>query len=78
MYYNITNNKLNELILLFHGAIKLIGRQHQDLVELAVVVLAPALHLGGFHKSELTKVHRSTSVGNNVHELTYGGGSCIV
>jgi hypothetical protein len=42
-------------------------------------LVVPALHLWGFHsKSELTDVHRSTSVGNNVHGLTYGGGSCIV
>jgi hypothetical protein len=27
-----------------------------------------------YSKSELTYVHRSTSVGNNVNELTYGGG----
>jgi hypothetical protein len=38
----------------------------------------PALHLGVYSKSELTYVHRSTSVGNNVHELTYGRGSCVV
>jgi hypothetical protein len=29
-----------------------------------------------YSKSELTYVHRSAGVGNNVHELTYGGGSC--
>jgi hypothetical protein len=35
----------------------------------------PALHLGEqfYRKSELTKVHRSTSVENNVHELTKCG-----
>jgi hypothetical protein len=38
----------------------------------------PALHLGGYSKGELTYVHRSVYVGNNVHELTYGGGSCVV
>jgi hypothetical protein len=40
----------------------------------------PALHMRGefYRKSELTKVHRSPSVGNNVHELTKEGGSCIV
>jgi hypothetical protein len=31
---------------------------------------------GGYRKSEHTTVHRSTSVGNNMHELTYGGASC--
>jgi hypothetical protein len=31
-----------------------------------------------YRKSELTKVHRSASVGNNVHELAKSGGSCIV
>jgi hypothetical protein len=36
--------------------------------------VALALYLcGGYRKSELTKVHGSTSVGNNMHELTYGG-----
>jgi hypothetical protein len=29
-----------------------------------------------YMKSELIYVHRSASVENNVHELTYGGGSC--
>jgi hypothetical protein len=29
-----------------------------------------------YSKSELTYVHRPESVGNNMHELTYGGGSC--
>jgi hypothetical protein len=28
---------------------------------------------GVYCKSELIDVHRSASVGNNVHELTYGG-----
>ena len=31
-----------------------------------------------YRKGELTKVHRSTSVGKNVHDLTYGAGSCEV
>jgi hypothetical protein len=31
-----------------------------------------------YSKSELTYLHCSASVGNNVHELTYGGGSCVV
>jgi hypothetical protein len=34
--------------------------------------------MGGYRKGGLTKVHRSTSVGNSVHELTYGGDSCGV
>jgi hypothetical protein len=40
----------------------------------------PALHLWGefYCKSELIVVHHSPNVGNNVHELTYSGGSCIV
>jgi hypothetical protein len=29
--------------------------------------------VGFYRKGEVTKVHRTTSVGNNVHELTYGG-----
>jgi hypothetical protein len=63
----------------FPGAIKLTRRRHLDLIKLLIVVLLLG-HLlftyGGrfiYRKSELTKVHRSTSVGNNVHELTYGG-----
>jgi hypothetical protein len=31
-----------------------------------------------YSKSELTYVHRSASVENNMYELTYGGGSCEV
>jgi hypothetical protein len=31
-----------------------------------------------YSKSDLTYVHRSTSVGNNVLELTKGAGSCVV
>jgi hypothetical protein len=31
-----------------------------------------------YSKSELTYVYHLASVGNNVHELTYGGGSCEV
>jgi hypothetical protein len=42
--------------------------------------VVPALHLlwGVYCKGELTDIHRSASVGNNMHELTYGGGSCVV
>jgi hypothetical protein len=83
--YKITDNKQNELILLLSlGAIKLTRRRHLDLIELVVVFLL-GWHLlftcvgGKFYcKSELIDVHRSASVGNNVHELTNGGGSCIV
>jgi hypothetical protein len=40
MSYKITDNKYNELLsLLSLGAIKLIGRQHLDLVELVVIFL---------------------------------------
>jgi hypothetical protein len=31
-----------------------------------------------YSESELTYVHRSVSMENNVHELTYGGGPCVV
>jgi hypothetical protein len=30
-------------------------------------LVVPALHLGVYSKSEITYVHRSASVGNNVH-----------
>lgn len=84
MSYKITDSKLNEPIsLLSLGAIKLTRRRHLDFVELVVIFLL-GWHLlftcgGNFYcKNELTDVHRSASVGNNVHELTYGGGSCEV
>jgi hypothetical protein len=69
-------NKANEYYFL--DAIKSNRRRLLDLVELLVVVFLLG-HLlftyGGefYRKSELTKVHRSTRVGNNVHELTYSG-----
>jgi hypothetical protein len=76
--YKITDNKQNELILLLSlGAIKLTRRRHLDLIELVVVFLL-GWHLlftsvsGKFYcKSELTDVHRSASVENNV-QLTVG------
>jgi hypothetical protein len=43
------------------------------------ISLSPALHLWGVYcKGELTDVHRSSSVGNNVHELTYSGALLLI
>ena len=41
-------------------------------------LVVPGHHLGVYYKGELTDVHRSASVENIVHELTYGGDSCVV
>jgi hypothetical protein len=58
----------------------LTGRLHLDLIELVVIVPplgVPALHLWGFIARVSTLIAQQV-VGNNVHELTYGGGSCEV
>jgi hypothetical protein len=56
----------------------LTGRHHIDFIKHFIVVLLLGYLLftyGGFiyRKGEFTKVHSSTSVGNNVPELTKSG-----
>jgi hypothetical protein len=58
------------------------GDDNLDLSELIVVafMLLILLYLFltwcDYSNSELTYVHRLSSMGNNVHELTYDGGPC--
>jgi hypothetical protein len=66
----------------FLGATKSTGRRHLDFIKLLIVFLLLGYLLftyGGviYRKGELTKVHSSTSVGNNVHELTKSGGGLM-